>query len=66
MIISKSPIEALIKYIEKRDNARMIEVLGGFIMVRKTQNNCKHKGTGHHKYCDSGVNLTCEHWKFKA
>lgn len=55
-------LKALIKYIEKRDNAKMIESPDGFIMIKKSQNNCKHHKTGLHEFCDSGVNVTCEHW----
>ena len=58
-------LKALIKYIEKRDNAKMIETSEGFIMVKKTKNNCRHHGTGRHDYCNSGVNVTCPHWELK-
>lgn len=39
-------LEALIKYIEKRDNAKMIETPEGYIMVKKTKNNCRHHARG--------------------
>ena len=59
-------LNALIKYIEKRDNAEMTCQPEGYIMVKKSRNNCKHKGTNHTGYCDSGCGVTCEHWEWKG
>ena len=59
-------LDAVIKYIEKRDNAKMIEGPVGFIMVRKTKNNCRHHGTCHTGLCNTGVNVTCDLWEWKG
>lgn len=59
-------LDTLIKYTEKRDNAEMICLPEGYIMVKKSRNNCKHKNTGAHEFCDSGCGGTCEHWEWKG
>ena len=58
-------LQALIKYLEERDGASMVSLEEGFIMVKKTKNNCIHKDTGYTKNCNSGVNCTCEKWELK-
>ena len=65
MTTSKDKLTALINYIEEREDAEMVSLDDGYIMVKKTQNNCIHKGTNHTKYCPSGVNCVCPKWELK-
>lgn len=56
---------AWIKFLEKKHNARAIEVDGDFKVVPMTCETCFYKDSDETKYCPTSSSVGCTTWKYK-
>lgn len=61
----QTKLQAIVAGLEEHLGLVVIECKGGgYELVKKSRQNCKHRGTGHAKHCADPTNVPCPSWEY--